>query len=191
MTEDRLSRFLSSRSSVYLSKIEDMVGEDTADEYDEGEDDEIQVHLIELGSEDEKEAVREGKMIVKAFYLSFFLLSIVALIGGLVAPINKGSFVIGWFTGFATGVFYICHLNASVRDILNCDEASAKVSMRRDSTIRIAVVGFTGIAVAGLVGKSSIIGVLAQMMLLKLSVYLSPFMAKILKLIFKNVTKGG
>ena len=186
MTEDKLSRFLSSRSSLYLSKIDDMAGEVTVDEYDEDEDDEIPVQLIEPGSEEEKEAVRDGKRIVKAFYLSFFLLSLTVLIGGLVAPINKGTFAIGWLTGVATGVFYIYHLNTSVKEILNYDEASAKVTMRKDSTVRIAIVGITGIVVSGLVGKSSIIGVLAQMMALKLSVYLSPFMAKILKTGFQK-----
>ena len=180
MTEDKLSRFLSSRSSVYLSRMEGLAGEKPADEYDECDDEELPVHIIEPGSAEEKEAIKEGKMTVKAFYFSFMILTALVVLLGLLIPINNITFVIGVLTGFATGIFYIYHLNSSVKDVLNCDEASAKASMRKDSTLRLAVVGFVGIAVAALVGGDSIIGILAQMMSLKLSVYLTPFMVKAL-----------
>lgn len=175
MTEDKLGKYLSSRSSVYLSRMDDMAGEKPADEYDECEDEEIPVHVIEPGSEEEREAVKEGKMTVKGFYLSFSILSLLILLIGLLLSGNKLSFIIGVLTGFATGVFYIWHLNSSIKDVLNCDEDTAGKTMRRDSTIRMGVLAIAGIVVSAVVGGDSIIGVLAQMMSLKLSVYLTPF----------------
>lgn len=183
--EEELKRFLSPKSASYINQLQitDEVDPnyDDWDDNDEEEDDDDVIHYIEPGSEEEKEGIREAKLTLKAMYLSFILLTFVFLAIGLLIFDKKLTYSAGILTGMITGFFYISHLNSSIKEILNYDEESASRAMKKDATIRIAVVGIVGILVAAFVGGNAAIGVLVQMFSLKLSVYLTPVITGILK----------
>lgn len=180
--EDELKRFLSPKSSAYINRLdEDENLDPNYAKWDEDEenDDEV-VHYIEPGSEEEKEAIKAAKMTTRGMYVSFIAVSICVLALGLLLFEKKITFSIGVLTGLLTGFFYIHHLNSSVREVLNYDNESAVRSMKKDATIRIAVVGIVGMVVAGLAGGHAYAGVLMQIFSLKISAYLTPSVAEFL-----------
>lgn len=179
MKDENMKRFLSPKSAGIIEQLEEQDSDwDDWDDEDE-EEDEI-IHLIELGSEEEKESIREAKLTLKGMYVSFIALTIFFLLIGLLLVGKKITYTIGIITGLITGLFYITHLNSSIKEILNYDEESAVRAMKRDAKVRLGVVGISGILVAAFVGGNSALGVLAQIFAIKLSAYLTPLTAKIL-----------
>ncbi len=214
MTDEKMKRFLNPRSAGIIERIasfEKPSGEDgekvlvnvyrdgdaqwteeqspdwTDWDSENGEEDEV-VHFIEPGSEEERESIREAKLTLRGMYAAFTVLTLVFLAVGLLLSHKKLTFSAGILTGFITGLFYITHLNSSIKEILNYDEDAAVRAMKKDARIRLGVVGIGGVLAAALIGGDSALGVLAQIFAIKLSAYLTPAAAGILKKI--NPDKG-
>lgn len=181
MTDEKMKRFLNPKSAGIIAGLQD-IG-DYAPEYDdeEKEDDEDEViYLIEPGSEEEKEGIREARLTLKGMYLSFVLLTLLFLGIGLLLFDGGITYGAGILTGLLTGLFYITHLNSSIKEVLNYDEDNAVRAMKRDAKIRLAVVGIGGVLGAALIGGDAPLGVLAQIFSLKFSAYITPVTAGIL-----------
>lgn len=181
MTDEKIKRFLNPKSAGIIAELEntgDYIPESDEEEDEDGEDE--VVHLIEPGSEEEKEGIREAQLTVKGMYLSFITLTLIFLAVGLLLFDGKATYGAGILTGLLTGLFYIAHLNSSIKEVLNYDEDNAVKTMKRDAKIRLAVVGFGGVLGAAFIGGSAPLGVLAQIFSLKFSTYVTPLAAGIL-----------
>ncbi|MGN0165372.1 MAG: hypothetical protein ACI39R_04255 [Lachnospiraceae bacterium] len=175
MTDDKMNKYLNPKSAEILA------GLDTEKDGENDSDEEEVVYIVEPGSAEEAKGIEDAKRTLKAMYISFLFLTLIFAVAGLLLFSRRLTFLAGLLTGTVTGLFYIWHLNSSVRGLLDVSSERASGLMRRDATIRVLVVGAAGMLVTALVKGNAVLGVLAQFISLKLSVYLTPFVASLLE----------
>ena len=174
--EEKLAKYRSMRAKGIIAEMTGLhEPERDADDEDYPED---EVHLIEPGSEEAEEGVREAARILRSMYMAFFLISAVFLLIGLLIFKDRLKYAAGILTGVVTGCYYIKSLNLSVREVLNFDEKTAEKAMKKDARIRLLVVGAGGAAVCFFVGDSAVYGVLFEIFAIKLCAYLAPVLMK-------------
>ncbi len=175
--EEKLEKFASLRSRGILAEMSGLHEPEREDD----EEEEIPVHIIEPGSREETEGIREAAATLRSLYIAFFLVSAVFLVIGELIFHDRLKYAAGILVGVITGCYYIKSLNLSVREVLNFDEKTAEKTMKKDARIRLLVVGVGGAAVCFFVGGSAVYGVLAQIFAIKLSAYLTPLVMKFQK----------
>lgn len=156
---------------------------------EEEEDDDEVLDLIPPGSEREKEGVKDARLTLVSMYVSLGTLSIIALIIGLIIFDDKLGYSLGLLVGALTGLFYIWHLNRSLKEVLNMTQEMAEKSMKRDAFVRLAAIIALDTIICTVVGGYSPIGVLISLLVIKLSFYLAPFWLRVLKV--GKLNKGG
>lgn len=156
---------------------------------EEEEDDDEVVDLIPPGSEREKEGIKDARLTLVSMYVSLLTLSIIALILGVIIFDDKLGFSLGLIVGALTGLFYIWHLNKSLKEVLDMSSEMAEKSMRKDALIRLVAIIALDTIICAAVGGYSPVGVLASLLVIKLSFYLSPMWLRVLKA--GKFNKGG
>ena len=174
--EEKMEKFLSLRSKGIIAEIDNIKGPDISAEDEDGNDDKV-IDYIESGSEREKQGIEYAVLTYKCMFVAFFLVSAVFL-AGIFFFKHKTSYFAGIATGLLTGIYYIKSLYLSVREVLNFSENDAEKAMKKQARMRLLAVGAAGGAVCAIVGRNAVYGVLAQILALKLSAYLTPAVMK-------------
>lgn len=150
------------------------------DEPDDEDDDEV-IDYIEPGSEREKEGMRDARLTLVSMYVSLIVLSGLAMIVGALVFEHKLTYCIGVIIGTLAGCFYMWHLNRSLAYALNLGEDMAQKVMRKDIFVRLIAIILVDIIISAVIGGYTPIGVLASLLTLKLSLYLTPVTLRIIK----------
>lgn len=181
--DEKMEKFVSLRSKGILSEIDNIKGpeRDEPGSYDEEEDEDIVLDYIEPGSEREKEGIEYAKQTYRCMFISFYAVSAVFLLIGLIFFKDRLKYCAGILTGVLSGTYYIRSLNLSVREVLNFDENTAEKSMKKQARIRLIAVGAAGGIICALVGGSAVYGVVGEILAIKLGTYLTPLTMKIVK----------
>ena len=182
--DEKMEKFVSLRSKGILSEIDNIKGpeRDEPGSFDDDEEDEdIVLDYIEPGSEREKEGIEYAKQTCRCMFISFYAVSAVFLLLGLIFFGDRIKYCAGILTGVLSGTGYIRSLNLSVREVLNFDENTAEKSMKKQARIRLIAVGAAGGVICALVGGSAVYGVVGEILAIKLGAYLTPLTMKIVK----------
>ena len=147
---------------------------------EELEETEEEIQLIEPGSKEEAEAALDAVTTLRAYYIAFVALSVVASVIGLLLVKEKLAYLVGSVAGIAAGIFYIWHLYRSLGFALSAEENAAKNIARRDYMIRACVILGVEILAGALFGVTAALAALICLVALKLSVYLSLFVKELI-----------